>query len=307
MTTYETLSVELDEQILTVTLNRPGRLNAFTVQMGEEIRAALDAADADDAVRAVIFTGAGRAYCAGMDLSEDGNVFGLDETVDPLSPAAEAIRDTGGLVSLRLYRMKKPVIGAINGHAVGVGATMTLPMDARILSTEAKIGFVFARIGVCMEACSSWFLPRLVGMQRALDWAMSGEIVSAEAAMEGGYALSVVEPDELLPIARRLARRYIDSTSAMSVAVNRQLLWRMAGAEHPMAAHRLDTRAMFALSQGDGREGVASFREKRAPNFAGRISDGPPAGLDWDQEPPFFELAAETPEPPEPPEDDLKS
>ncbi|MEL6979945.1 MAG: enoyl-CoA hydratase-related protein [Pseudomonadota bacterium] len=286
---YETLSLSLEDEILTVTLNRPERLNAFNVTMSQEAPALLEAADADDAVRALIVTGAGRGFCAGMDLGDGlDNAFGLDESVDPLGPEAEAIRDLGGVLTLRLFRMKKPVIAAINGPAVGIGATMTLPMDGRILSEKARVGFVFAKLGICLEACSSWFLPRLVGMERALEWGLSGDILSAEEAFAGGFGAKVVSPDDLLPTARAYAARLIKGTSAVSVAVNRQLLWRMAGAAHPMEAHRLDSRAMLALSMGDGKEGVAAFGEKRPPRFASRVSAGAPLGFDWDSEPPFL-------------------
>ncbi|MFT4792587.1 MAG: enoyl-CoA hydratase/carnithine racemase [Paracoccaceae bacterium] len=292
--TYETLLWEVDaDGIGVLTLNRPDRLNAFTVKMTQELLAAFDAADADDAVRAVIVTGAGRGFCAGMDLEGDevqgDNVFGLDESIDPWGPEAEKIRDLGGTVTLRLYRMKKPVIAAMNGVGVGIGATMTLPMDARVMSTKGRVGFVFSRIGVCMEACSSWFLPRLIGMTNALDWTMSGEIQSAEAALKAGFASEVVAPDQLMIAAKARALRYIKGTSPVSVAVNRNLLWRMAGASHPIEAHRADSRAMLGLSMKDGKEGVASFREKRPPVFEGKPSKDMPDGLDWNLEPPFMQ------------------
>lgn len=284
---FHTLHYAVEDAIATILLDRPQRLNAFTVQMGEEIRAALDLADADDAVRAVIVTGQGRAFCAGMDLSVEGNVFGLDETVDPDGPDAWKIRDTGGLVTLRIFRMKKPVIGAINGHAVGIGATMTLAMDARIVSTSAKVGFVFARLGISMEACSSWFLPRLVGMPTALDWAISGRTLLSDELLAAGYANRVVAPEDLVSEARAHARRLTEGTAPRSVAVNRQLLWRMAGAAHPMDAHRIDSRTMLEMSMQDGREGVTAFAEKRAPVFSTQVSDGTPLGFDWDAEPGF--------------------
>ena len=285
--TYSTLDYAVDEGLLTLTLNRPDMLNAFTVEMAGELEEAFDQADRDDAVRAVIVTGAGHAFCAGMDLSVGGNVFGLDESIDPMGTDAEKIRDTGGRVALRIFRMKKPVIGAINGVAVGVGATMTLPMDARILSEKARIGFVFSKVGICLEACSSWFLPRLVGMETALDWALSGEIIDAETARQGGYARRIVAPENLLDAARSLADRFTTGTAPVSLAVNRQLLWRMAGAAHPMEAHRLDSRLVFELSKGDGREGVTSFVEKREAEFKARPSSDLPAVFDWDSEPPF--------------------
>jgi len=284
---FDTLQYSVSDGIATILLRRPERLNAFTVAMGEQIRAALDLADGDDEVRAVIVTGEGRAFCAGMDLSVDGNVFGLDETVDPFGPEAEKIRDTGGMVALRIFRMKKPVIAAINGHAVGVGATMTLAMDARIVSTAAKVGFVFARLGISMEACSSWFLPRLVGMPTALDWALSGRTLLPEELAVSGYANKVVNPDELLEAARAHARHLTEHSAPRSVAVNRQLLWRMAGAAHPMEAHKIDSRTMLEMSMQDGREGVSAFAERRKPEFKTKVSDGKPLGLDWDFEPPF--------------------
>lgn len=285
--TYATLRYDVEDAIATVTLDRPDRLNAFTVEMAAEILAVLDRADADPEVRAMIFTGEGRAFCAGMDLSTGGNVFGLDESVDPLGPEASRIRDTGGTITLRIFRMTKPVIAAINGVGVGIGATMPLAMDARIVSSKARIGFVFAKIGVCMEACSSWFLPRLVGMSTALDWAMSGEILPAEELARGGYATRVVEPEELMATARATARRYIDGVSPVSVAVNRQLLWRMAGAAHPMEAHKMDSRAIFQLSMDDGKEGVTSFGEKRTPVYSKVPPADMPAFFDWTSEPKF--------------------
>lgn len=285
--TYETLRWETDGPIAVVTLSRPEVLNAFSVRMAHDILGVLERADADPDVRALIFTGEGRGFCAGMDLQAEGNVFGLDESIDPFGPEAENIRDLGGRISLRIFRMTTPVIAAINGVAVGVGATMTLPMDARIMSTKGRLGFVFAKIGVCMEACSSWFLPRLVGMSTALDWAMSGEIIPADQCLAAGYAAKVVEPEALLDEAKAVARRYIDGVSPVSVAVNRQMLWRMAGAAHPMEAHELDSRVIFALSMQDGHEGVKSFVEKRAPVFARTAPADLPDVYDWSSEPTF--------------------
>ncbi len=287
---FTTLALSTEGGIATLTLTRPEKLNAFSLAMGEELLAALDALDADDRVRAVIVTGAGRGFCAGMDLDGAdgaGNVFGIDETVDPDGPEGAAIRDRGGLVTLRLFRMKKPVIAAINGPAVGVGATMTLAMDARALSERARIGFVFARIGVTLESCASWFLPRVVGMETALDWALSGRIVDAAEAHAAGFARHLVAPDALLDRAEEIARRFAEGTAPVSVAANRQLLWRMAGAAHPMEAHRAESRTMRDTSTGDGREGVRAFLEKRPPRFASRVSKDMPQGLDWDGEPPY--------------------
>ncbi len=284
---YETLIYEQDGPVVTVTLNRPDHMNSFTPTMGREMEEVLDRADADDSVRAVIFTGAGRAFCAGMDLSADGNVFGLDESIDPLSPEMERNRDTGGRVVLRMYRMKKPLIGAINGASVGVGTTMQLPMDVRIASPFAKFGFVFAERGITLESCASWFLPRLVGISKAAEWSYSGRVFKADEALAGGLISEIVEPDALLARAREIAESFSARTSAMSVALNRQLLWRMMGASHPMEAHRLESRTMLHTSIRDGKEGVQSFLEKRDPDFKDSVSAGPPAGFDWDAEPDF--------------------
>ncbi|MFA3919478.1 enoyl-CoA hydratase-related protein [Ruegeria hyattellae] len=284
---YSTLKYDTAEKIAIITLSRPEKLNAFTIEMGQEIVQALDEADQDDAVRAVIFTGEGPAYCAGMDLGVGGNVFGLDESVDPLGPEAAKIRDSGGFVTLRLFRMTKPVIAAVNGAAVGIGATMTLPMDARIISTKARVGFVFSRVGICTEACSSWFLPRLVSMSTALDWTMSGEILRSDALSNAGYAQKVSEPDSLIDDAIALAGRFTSETSPLSVAANRQLLWRMSGAAHPMEAHQLDSRLMLELSMSDGKEGVAAFNQKRSPEFPQGLNGRLPRSLEWSAEPDF--------------------
>jgi len=284
---YETLTYEQDGPVAVVTLNRPDNMNAFTPTMGREMEEVLERADDDDTVRAVIFTGAGRAFCAGMDLSADGNVFGLDESIDPLSPEMEKNRDTGGRVVLRMYRMKKPLIGAINGASVGVGTTMQLPMDVRIASPFAKFGFVFAERGITLESCSSWFLPRLVGISKAAEWSYTGRVFKADEALEAGLISEIVEPDALLARAREIAESFSARTSAMSVALNRQLLWRMMGACHPMEAHKAESRTMLHTSIRDGKEGVQSFLEKRDPDFRDSVSAGAPAGFDWDAEPDF--------------------
>lgn len=285
---YETLKIEKDGNIQIIHLNRPDKMNAFTVQMAKDLLDALDAADADDSVRALIFTGSGRAFCAGMDLSPDGNVFGLDESVGFESPAAkERNRDTGGTVVLRMFRMKKPLIAAVNGASVGVGTTMQLPMDIRIASPYAKFGFVFSQRGITLESCASWFLPRLVGMSKALEWSFKGNVFGADEALGAGLISEIVEPDALLDRAKEIAAGFTENTSPMSVAINRQLLWRMAGAAHPMEAHQIDSRTMLHTSMRDGKEGVQSFLDKRSPEFADAISDGAPLGLDWDQEPAF--------------------
>ena len=285
MTGYETLDWSVEDRILTLTLNRPEQLNAFTVTMANELVAAFERASLDDDVAAVIVTGSGRAFCAGMDLSVGGNVFGLDETQAPTladlhdrydDPAiAEGVRDTGGQVSLAIYDCRKPVIAAINGPAVGIGATMTLPMDIRLASTSARIGFVFGKIGIVPEACSSWFLPRIVGMSRALELVYSADILRGEEALAAGLVRSVHEPDDLLPAARELARKFTEHRSPVAVAFARQMMYRNSAQPHPREAHRIDSLAMFWTSVGDGKEGVASFLEKRDPEYRGRASDLP--------------------------------
>lgn len=283
---YETLDYTVDDGILTLTLDRPEQLNAFTVTMADELVAAFDRAGADDTVAAVVVTGRGRAFCAGMDLSVDGNVFGLDEEQRPTladlhdrldDPAVhDGVRDTGGRVALAVYRCTKPVIGAINGAAVGIGATMTLPMDVRLASDRARIGFVFGRLGIVPEACSSWFLPRIVGISRALEWVYSADILSAAEAHEGGLVRSVHPEGELLDAAYALARRFTANRSPVATALARQMMYRNSAQPHPIEAHRVDSLAMFYTSVGDGKEGVAAFREKRDPAFTGRTTDMPP-------------------------------
>lgn len=287
MAVYETITLTREGSAAILTLNRPDNMNAFTPTMARELEAVCDVVDADDSIRALVVTGAGRAFCAGMDLSASGNVFGLDESIDPLSPEMERNRDTGGRVVLRLFRLKKPVIGAINGASVGVGTTMQLPMDVRIASPYAKFGFVFAERGITLESCASWFLPRLVGAAQALDWSLSGRVFKAEEALKGGLVSEIVEPDNLMSRALEIATSYTANTSPMSVALNRQLIWRMMGASHPMAAHEIESRTMLHTSMHDGREGVQSFLEKRAPAFKDQVSNGPVPGFDWDAEPPF--------------------
>ena len=287
MAVYETITLTREGSAAILTLNRPDNMNAFTPTMGRELEEVCDVIDEDDNIRALIVTGAGRAFCAGMDLSASGNVFGLDESIDPASPEMERNRDTGGRVVLRLFRLKKPVIGAISGASVGVGTTMQLPMDVRIASPYAKFGFVFAERGITLESCASWFLPRLVGVAQALDWSLSGRVFGAEEALKGGLVSEIVEPDNLMARALELAESYTANTSPMSVALNRQLIWRMMGASHPMEAHKLESRTMLHTSMHDGREGVQSFLEKRAPTFKDQVSNGQVAGFDWDAEPPF--------------------
>ncbi len=269
------IATELSERVLTITLNRPERLNAWTGQMGGELMAAFDRSDADDEVRAVIVTGAGRGFCAGADLASGGETFdykaraGVDEDATP--------RDNGGQFTLRIFQSKKPVIAAINGPAVGVGATMTLPMDVRLAADDARMGFVFARRGIIPEACSSWFLPRVVGISRAMEWVATGRVFSAQEGLEAGLLRSLHPAGELLEAANALAREIAENTAPVSVALARQLMWRMLGAEHPMLAHRADSRGMFARGQSaDAVEGITAFLEKRPAHFPDRVSDGLP-------------------------------
>jgi enoyl-CoA hydratase/carnithine racemase len=283
---YETLAWSVDDGILTLTLDRPEHLNAFTLTMAEELVDAYDRAGRDDDVAAIVVTGRGRAFCAGMDLSVEGNVFGLDESLEPTMQdmhdrledpeVLEGVRDTGGRVTLAVYRCPKPVIGAVNGAAVGIGATMTLPMDVRLASDRARIGFVFGRLGIVPEAASTWFLPRIVGISRALEWVYTADVLTAEEAHEGGLVRSVHREDELLDAAYDLARRFTRDRSPVATALARQMMYRNSAQPHPLEAHRVDSLAMFYTSIGDGREGVAAFLEKREPWFTGRTTDMPP-------------------------------
>jgi enoyl-CoA hydratase/carnithine racemase len=276
---FETLLYDVADGVATLTLNRPDRLNAVDATSIAELVAAFDQADGDDAVRAVIVTGAGRAFCAGADLGRGGATFAGGPG---RSERAEAHRDGGGLVTLRIFDMTKPVIAAINGPAVGFGATLTLAMDIRLASRAARLGFVFARRGVVPEACSTWFLPRLVGIAQAAEWVYTGRVFSAEEAHAGGLVSRVLAPDALLPAARELAREIADHTSAVSVALVRQMLWRMLGADHPRQAHRLDSLAMWYTGRSaDAHEGVTSFLEKRPPRFTGRPSKDMPPFYPW--------------------------
>jgi enoyl-CoA hydratase/carnithine racemase len=270
---FEQITTDVDQGVLTITLNRPDRLNAWTATMGNELIAAFDAADADDDVRVIIVTGAGRGFCSGADLAGGGGTFDYRqrESEGPIP------RDGGGRFTLRVFESTKPVIAAINGPAVGVGATMTLPMDIRLAAEEARIGFVFARRGIVPEACSSWFLPRAVGISRAMEWVATGRVFGAQEALDAGLVRSLHPAGELLDAARSLAREIADNTAPVSVAVARKLMWTMLGAEHPMIAHRADSRGMFYRGQSaDAQEGVSSFLEKREPRFPDRISDGLP-------------------------------
>ena len=288
---YNTLDWQIDQRVLTLTLNRPAQLNAFTVEMANELIDAYNRASEDDGVGAVVVTGAGRAFCAGMDLSTGGNVFGLDETLNPSLAEQDArwdepdilngVRDTGGRVSLAVYECKKLIIAAINGAAVGIGATMTLPMDVRLASDKARIGFVFGRIGVVPEACSTWFLPRIVGLQQAMDWVYSADILTAEQALAGRLVKAVVPQDQLLAEAHALAHKYIDGRSPVSMALMRQMLLRNHAAPHPRHAHAVESLAMLHTSRNDGKEGVASFNEKRAPAYTGKASTDLPDFYPW--------------------------
>jgi enoyl-CoA hydratase/carnithine racemase len=271
---YEQITAETADGVLTITLNRPDRLNAWTPTMGRELIAAFDAADADDAVRAIIVTGAGRGFCAGADLQGGGATFDWRER----EGGGDGIpRDGGGRFTLRVFDCTKPVIAAINGPAVGVGATMTLPMDIRLAADDARVGFVFARRGIVPEACSSWFLPRAVGISRAMEWVSTGRVFSAQEALEGGLVRSLHPQGELLEAARALATEIAQNTAPVSVALARRMMWRMLGAEHPMLAHRADSRGMFYRGQSaDAAEGVTSFLEKRPAQFPDRVSEGLP-------------------------------
>jgi enoyl-CoA hydratase/carnithine racemase len=272
------------DNILTVTLNRPDKLNAFTARMLSELLDAVDRADRDDDVRAIIFTGAGRGFCAGADLSGGANTFNA-ENRGPVDPGLDGHRDGGGLLTLRLFDCLKPLIAACNGPAVGIGVTMQLAMDVRLASEEARYGFVFTRRGIVMEACSSWFLPRLVGPQQALEWVMTGRVFSAEEALRSRLVRSVHKPAELLPAACGLAREIADNTSAVSVALNRQIIWKMLGADHPMEGHKVDSKGIYARGKSaDVREGVVSFLEKRKASFPDRVSKDMPGYFPWWQE-----------------------
>jgi enoyl-CoA hydratase/carnithine racemase len=284
---YEQIRAEVEDRVLTITLNRPERLNAWTPTMMGELLDVFDRADADDEVRAVVITGAGRGFCAGADLQAGGATFDWRER--EREGAADFPRDGGGRFVLRVFDCTKPVIAAINGPAVGVGATMTLPMDFRLAAEEARIGFVFARRGIVPEACSSWFLPRVVGISQAMEWVSTGRVFSAAEARDGGLVRSVHPAGELLDAAYALAHEIADNSAPVSVALARRMLWRMLGAEHPMLAHRVDSRAMFIRGQSaDAREGITAFLEKRPAQFPDRISDGLPEVFPgWN--PPEFE------------------
>jgi enoyl-CoA hydratase/carnithine racemase len=285
---YETIKYERDGKVLTITLNRPERLNAYVHQMRVDLLDAMDRADEDDEVRAVIFTGEGRAFCAGADL-EGGDSLSLEGVAKEKASGDgipwDSLRDSGGVITLRLFDSKKPLIGAINGAAVGFGATLTLPMDVRLCSDKARLGFVFTRRGVVPEACSSWFLSKAVGISTAMEWMLSGRLFSSEEALASGLVRSVHPAEELLDEARRIARDIADNTSGISVALTRQMLWRMAGADHPMEAHKIETRGMYyAAKSAEAKEGIVSFLEKRAPEFPGKVSEDMPPFFPWWQD-----------------------
>ena len=274
---FETIRYAVDDGVCTLTLHRPDKLNAVTATMIDELIAAFDRIDADDAVRAIIVTGAGRAYCAGADLSGGGKTFERDG-----SRSATEHRDGGGRVTLRLFDLKKPVIAAINGPAVGFGVTMTLAMDVRLASTTARFGFVFSRRGVVPEACSTWFLPRIVGIAQAAEWVYTGRVFDANEALRGRLVSRVLDAEALLPAAHALAREIADNTSAVSVALSRQMMWKLLGADHPMAAHRLDSQGMFWTGRSaDAYEGVTSFVEKRPAKFTLKPSTDMPPFYPW--------------------------
>lgn len=286
---YTQISLDIDGPIATITLNRPEKMNAFTNTMMQEICDALDKTDSDDAIRAVIVTGAGeRAFCAGADLTPEGGAgpFSSDSKVGELSDPR--VRDGGGLLTLRIFNSKKPVIAAVNGAAVGIGATMQLAMDMRLASDNARYGFVFGRRGIVPEAASSWFLPRLVGMQTALEWCMTGRIFGADEAKERGLIRSIHPQAELLKAAHELAHEIADNTSAISIAMTRAMLWRLSALDHPMAAHRIDSRAIYRLSKGvDAAEGISSFLEKRPALFPGKVTQDMPDFYPWWEEPDY--------------------
>jgi len=278
---YEQILYEKAGPVLTLTLNRPDKLNAYTAQMQTEMIHALDAADADDEIRAIIVTGAGRGYCAGADLSGGGNTFNNEAP----GRTGGLRRDGGGVLTLRLFECLKPIISACNGPAVGVGATMQCAMDIRLASEDARYGFVFSKRAVVPEACSSWFLPKIVGIQQALEWTFSGRVFNAAEALQGGFVRSVHKANDLLPAAVDLAHEFAESTSPVSVALIRQMMWKMLGADHPMEAHKIDSRGIYYRGKSaDAIEGVESFLEKRAPSFPGKVSTDMPEYFPWWQE-----------------------
>ena len=287
---FNTIRYEVSDQILTITLNRPEQLNAFTVEMAKELIRAFNQASDDDEVSAIVVTGAGKAFCAGMDLSSAGNVFGLNEELQPSlddmrtrlhDPAIEeGVRDTGGQLTLAIFECKKPVIAAINGAAVGIGATMSCAMDIRLVSEAARVGFVFNKVGITPEAASSWFLPRIVNMGTALEWIYSGDLIGAEELTQKGFANHQLAAEELLPKAYEIARR-ITQHSQVAIALSRQMMYRNASLPHPQSAHEVDSLAIFYASQSSGKEGVSAFLEKRSPEFVDKASTDMPPFYPW--------------------------
>lgn len=293
---YNAIKYEINESILTITLNRPDQLNAFTVEMANELIHAFNTASEDDEVRAIVVTGAGKAFCAGMDLNqadngfETANVFGLNQSLQPSLKDLEekldspeyinGVRDTGGRVALAIYECTKPVIAAINGAAVGIGATMTCAMDIRIASEKARIGFVFNKIGITPEACSTWFLPRIVGVSQALEWTYTGDIINADEAKDARFVKSVEAPEDLLESAYKIARKVVQH-SPVSIALTRQMMWRNSAQDHPLAAHLTDSLAIFYASQTEGKEGIAAFLEKRPAEFTQKVSTDMPDFYPW--------------------------
>ena len=287
---YKTIDYTTQDSILTLTLSRPDHMNAFTTEMSHELIDAFSRASDDDAVGAIVITGAGKAFCAGMDLNSTGNVFGLNEALNPTlqdmrersheTEIEDGVRDSGGRVVLAMYDCKKPIIGAINGAAVGIGATMACAMDIRLASEKARVGFVFNKIGITPEACSSWFLPRLVGMQTALEWCYTAEILSAETLLKERFVKAVYAPEDLLNEAYALAARMVNF-SQVSMALTRQMMYRNSAQDHPMKAHEVDSLAIYYASQNSGKEGVKSFLDKRAPNFTQKASTDMPAFYPW--------------------------
>jgi enoyl-CoA hydratase/carnithine racemase len=284
---YKTIEYQVDNKILTLSLNRPEVMNAYTIEMCDELVHAFNRASDDDSVRVIVVTGAGKAFCAGMDLSSEGNVFGLNESLTPTLDEMQSfeemdgVRDSAGKLTLAIYECKKPVIGAINGAAVGVGATMACAMDIRLASEKARFGFVFGKIGIVPEGCSTWFLPRIVGMQQSLKWMLSGEIFNAAEALAGGLVYEVCAPDRLLARAYEMAQQIADNTAPVAVALMRQMLYRNSAAAHPAEAHKVESLAVFYTSREDGKEGVASFLEKRPANFPAKVSTDMPGFYPW--------------------------
>ena len=283
---FQEIKYAIEDRVLTITLNRPEKLNAFTAVMQGELIEAFQTADDDDEIRVIIVTGEGRGFCAGADLGKGAKTF--DRSARKTSEDGEHHRDGGGRVTLKIFDLKKPVIAAINGPAVGVGITMTLPMDIRIASETARFGFVFARRGIVPEACSSWFLPRIVGISQATEWVFSGRVFDAQEALRGRLVSQVVAPEALLPTARTIAKEIVDNTSAVSIALCRQMLWKMLVADHPMEAHKVDSRGIVGMGgTPDSEEGVTSFLEKRLPNFSMKPSTDMPEFFPWWEDRPF--------------------